>query len=162
MIAVIGCGNPNRCDDGAGPAVIEALRARGLEQPGVRLFDAGTDGMSVIYAARGCRTLIIVDAASSGSPPGAVFELPGSAINREPQRSFSLHDFRWDHAVFAGRRTYGDQFPTDVVVLLIEAASVALGLGLSAAVSTAVARVADRVDELVSARLAGRPPELAS
>ncbi len=162
MIAVIGCGNPNRSDDGAGLAVMEALRARALERPGVRLFDAGTDGMSVIYAARGAQTLIIVDAARSGSTPGDVFELPGSEIDRAPPRSFSLHDFRWDHAVFAGRRTYGERFPTDVVVLLIEAGSVELGLGLSPSVASAVTRVADRVEAMVQKRLAGRPPELAS
>ena len=63
MIAVIGCGNPNRSDDGAGPAVIRALResAAGLARTDVRLFDAGTDGMAVMFAARGCSTLILID-----------------------------------------------------------------------------------------------------
>ncbi|TIU76370.1 MAG: hydrogenase maturation protease, partial [Mesorhizobium sp.] len=58
MIIVIGCGNLNRQDDGVGVEVIRALRQRDLEGPEVKLLDAGTDGMSVMFAARGCTTLI--------------------------------------------------------------------------------------------------------
>jgi hydrogenase maturation protease len=152
MIAIIGCGNVNRGDDGAGLAVLDTLRERGLEQQGLRLLDAGTDGMGVIYAAQGCRTLIIVDASRTGSTPGAVFELPGWAVENAPPPSFSLHDFRWDHALFAGRRTYGQAFPADVVVLLIEAASLAFGVGLSPIVARSAAKVADRITELVASR----------
>ena len=47
MIAVIGCGNPNRSDDGAGPAVVGALLARGFARSAVKLLDAGTDGIAV-------------------------------------------------------------------------------------------------------------------
>ena len=52
------------------------LRARnaGGDGTGVSLLDAGTDGMAVIFGARGCRTLVIIDACRSGSEPGAIFE----------------------------------------------------------------------------------------
>ncbi|WP_409190248.1 hydrogenase maturation protease [Bradyrhizobium sp. RDM4] len=155
MIVVIGCGNPNRLDDGAGLEVLRLLQARGVGagSPNVRLLAAGTDGMATMFAARGCRTLIVVDACRSGSPAGAVFEVPGSELEQRYEPSLNLHDFRWDHALFAGRKIFRDDFPLDVVVLLIEAETVELGIGLSAAVSAAVAKVTDRIAALIEARL---------
>jgi hydrogenase maturation protease len=152
MIVVIGCGNPNRSDDGVGPEVVRALRARGIACDDVRLLDAGTDGMAVIFAARGCRTLIIVDACRSGSETGAVFEVPGAELEQQYQPSLNLHDFRWDHALHAGRMLLRDDFPADVTVLLIEAENVDFGIGLSPAVSDAAAKVVDRVEALILAR----------
>ncbi len=153
MIVILGCGNSNRGDDGVGPQVISALKSRGIGQHGVRLFDAGTDGMAAMFAARGCRTLIIVDACRSNSEPGAIFEVPGSELELSYQPSLNLHDFRWDHALFAGRQIFGEDFPSDVMVLLIEAQTVALGVGLSTAVSAAVVKVTDRIGELIASRL---------
>ncbi len=154
VIAVVGCGNLNRSDDGAGPEVIAALRSRGLEAYGVRLLDAGTDGMAAMFAARGCSTLIVIDASSSGSDPGAIFEVPGRDLELRYQPSLNLHDFRWDHALFAGRQIFRDDFPSDVVVLLIEAETLKMGIGLSPQVTAAVAEVADRVAALVRSRAA--------
>jgi hydrogenase maturation protease len=154
MIAIIGCGNLNRRDDGAGPEVMRALKARlGGREPDVLLLDAGTDGTAVMFAARGCRSLIVVDACRSGSEPGAVVEVPGAELQQRYQPSLNLHDFRWDHALYAGRAIYGADFPDDVVVMLIEAADVDFGLGLSPQVTEGVAKVAARVEELVEERL---------
>ena len=154
-IAVVGCGNLVRSDDGVGPHVVRLLRNRFPDRDArVRLLDAGTDGMAVMLAARGCRTLIVVDAARSGATPGAVFEVPGAELENAGSPSLSLHEFRWDHALFAGRRMYGAAFPTDVTVLLVEVESTAYGTELSASVAAAAATVADRVEHLVHARLA--------
>jgi hydrogenase maturation protease len=155
MIAVIACGNSNRCDDGAGPEVMRALKTGALRDnhPEVRLFDAGTDGMAVMFAARGCGTLIVVDACRSGSEPGAVFEVPGTELAQEYEPGLNLHDFRWDHALHAGRAIYGAEFPRDVVVLLIEAETVDFGIGLSPAVAAAVAKIVPRIEDMVLERL---------
>ena len=158
-LAIIGCGNPNRCDDGAGQEVLRLLRGTLDEHRGrLSLLDAGTDGMGVMFAARGCRSLIVVDACRSGSEAGAIFEVPGSELAQPPKDSFSLHDFRWDHALFAGRRMFGEEFPADVTVFLIEAERVDFGIGLSPAVAAAVERVAAKIRELVRSRCAAREP----
>jgi hydrogenase maturation protease len=156
VIAVIGCGNLNRLDDGAGVEVLQRLQARGLgaDAQRIRLLATGTDGMATMFAARGCRSLIIVDACRSGSEPGAVFEVPGDELQQRYQPSLNLHDFRWDHALYAGMQIFREQFPTDVVVLLIEAQTTELGMGLSERVSSAVAKVTDRVEGLIRSRLA--------
>jgi hydrogenase maturation protease len=160
MIAVVGCGNTNRCDDGVGPHIERLLRAQAtdarnpaLRSPDVRLIDAGTDGMAAMFAARGCRSLIVIDACRSGALPGTVLELRGADCEQPHPRAFSLHDFRWDHALHAGRQIFREDFPADVVVLLIEAESVALGVELSLPVSAAASIVVERVVELVKARL---------
>src|SRR5688572_20259722 len=106
-VAVIGCGNPNRGDDGLGPEVLRLLQGTLDEgERGIRLLDAGTDGMAVMFAAKGCQTLILVDACRSGAEPGSVFEIPGCELETPPPNSFKLHDFRWDHALHAGRQIF--------------------------------------------------------
>jgi len=155
VTAIIGCGNPNRRDDGAGPAVIRRLRERRAETtyPGVQLLDAGTDGLAVMFAARGCRCLVIVDACRSGAEPGALFEVPGSELEEASRAALITHDFRWDNALYAGRRIYREEFPIDVTVYLVEAESLDLDIGLS----PKVAATAERVADLIEARLKDRP-----
>lgn len=149
LTAIIGCGNPNRRDDGAGPRVIELLAQEPLPA-GCALFDAGTDGMAVLYRARGAKRLVIVDARAPEANPGAIYEVPGELLEAPPRPSFNLHDFRWDHALYAGRQIYGAEFPADVAVFLIEAETLALGLGLSPAVEAAARQVAARIRVLVA------------
>lgn len=147
QIAIIGCGNPNRSDDGVGPRVIQLLKDQTL--PGeVGLFDAGTDGMAVMYKARGVSRLIIVDARQPEGAPGSLYDVPGEVLQAPPPQSFTLHDFRWDHALYAGRRIYGAEFPSDVRVFLIEAATLELGLGLSPEVAQCAERLAEQIVQL--------------
>ena len=149
-IAIIGCGSPNRCDDGAAAEVLRLLGGMVDQGKGsVRLLDAGTDGMAVMFAARGCRAMFVIDACSSGAEAGAVFELPGAEFDRPPDQGFNLHDFRWDHALHAGRRMFGADFPSEVRVFLIEGHSFELGIGLSAPVAQAARRVAERIGQRV-------------
>lgn len=145
LTVVIGCGNRNRSDDGVGSEVIRALRERGVERGDVRLFDAGTDGMAVLYAARGCARMIVVDACRTGGEAGALFEVPAEVVANPHRPSLNLHDFRWDHALYAGRAMYGAAFPAEVTVLLVEAASLELGLELSPPIAAVVPKVVERI-----------------
>jgi hydrogenase maturation protease len=154
MLVVIGCGNLNRCDDAAGVRVVHRLREQfddALPRD-VKLFDAGTGGMEVMFQARGASALIIIDACRSGSDAGAIFRLPGSEIDTAHTPGYSLHDFRWDHAVHAGRRIFGADFPDDLTVYLIEAGSLLLGTDLTVPVSRAVDQVAERIAQSIRAR----------
>lgn len=143
MLTIIGCGNTTRSDDGAGIATVQRLlhELGGTPPPGVQIFDAGTAGVEVMFKARGSHTLIVVDASSSGSEPGAVFEVPGSQLARTSDPGLGLHGFRWEHALHAGRLIFKDEFPAQVAVYLIERERLELGVGLSPAVERAVWRV---------------------
>jgi hydrogenase maturation protease len=143
MLCVIGCGNATRSDDGVGVGVARVLQAhlRHAKAPHARVFDAGTGGMDVMFQARGARRLIIVDASRSGSEAGAIFRVPGKELEALPDPGYSLHDFRWQHALAAGRRIFRDDFPTDVTVFLVEAANLNFGMELSAPVAAAARSV---------------------
>jgi len=150
-LVVIGCGNLNRSDDAVGVRVIHALRDEfGSALPaGVKLFDAGTAGIEVMFLARGAGALVIVDACRSGAEPGAVFCVPGSEIDGAHQPGYTLHDFRWDHAVYAGRRIFGDSSPSDLSVYLVEAESLAFGTELTEPVALAAQKVCRLVGDRI-------------
>jgi hydrogenase maturation protease len=156
MLAVIGCGNLNRSDDGVGVVVARQLMhyrdKHSLSE--VCVFDAGTGGMDVMFRARGASRLVLIDASRSGCEPGAIFRVPGEELAREYNPTFSLHDFRWDHALYAGRRIFGASFPTDITVFLIEGATFDLGTQLSEAVQRAAARVFNDIAGIVEEHLA--------
>jgi hydrogenase maturation protease len=139
MLSVIGCGNLNRSDDGVGVVVAKRLdeRLRRHPVPGVRVFDCGTAGMEVMFAARGSEALLVLDACRTGAAPGTLYDVPGDVVARERQPSLSLHDFRWDDALAVGRKIFQADFPADVRVWLVEAETLALGLDLSPVVSQA-------------------------
>ena len=150
-VAVIACGNPARSDDGAGAEVLRRLAERGLggDPMRIKLLDAGTDGVAVMFAARGCRRLIVIDACLSGSEPGALFEIPGWELAPGAVRPLAAHDFRWEDAIAAGRQIFGREFPSDVTVFLIEAASLDFGVGLSPVVTAAAVTAANRIATLL-------------
>ncbi|MGK4000589.1 hydrogenase maturation protease [Sorangium sp. So ce1024] len=153
MLTIIGCGNTIRGDDGVGVVVAQRLAARLARRPvpGVRVFDCGTAGIQVMFAARGSDALVLVDASRTGAAPGTVYRVPGDELARALDPPCSPHDFRWDHALSAGRKIYGDAFPRDVIVWLVEAQTVEYGLELSAPVAAAADRVVERVLEQITA-----------
>lgn len=162
-VAVIGCGNPTRGDDGVGSAVIRRLAAGALGRmgPTVRLYDAGTDGLAVMFAARGCHMLIIVDACRSGEAPGAVFEVPAQELDAPAAPAIGTHELRWEHALAAGKRIFAEAFPSDATVFLIEAGNLQFGVELSDAVAGAVEGVAARIEAIVLEGFAEADPGLA-
>jgi hydrogenase maturation protease len=153
VLTIIGCGNPNRSDDGVGVFVAHQLRTTLAAAPRerVRVFDAGTGGIDVMFQARGSSRLSIVDASRSGAEPGVIHKVPGEELESLHEPGYSLHDFRWDHALAAGRRIFRDDFPRDVTVYLIEAKSLDLGLELSAPVRASAVRVIDEIRGAIDA-----------
>jgi hydrogenase maturation protease len=141
MITVIGCGNPARSDDGVGVWVAQQLMAEYRDDEQVRVLDAGTSGLEVMFRARGSAALIIIDAVASGNEPGQIFEVPGAELENAAQERPGAHGFRWDHALYAGRMTFGQSFPKQVAVFLIEAADLSMGVELTAPVAAAAAKV---------------------
>ncbi|MFN5757395.1 MAG: hydrogenase maturation protease, partial [Planctomycetia bacterium] len=158
---VIGCGNLLRGDDAAGPVLVRRLWGRG-QPAGGRCADGGTRGMDVAFQMRGVPEVILVDACSSGSEPGALFEVPGHEVEHLPPLSgINLHAFRWDHAIAFGRWLLKDDYPENVTAYLIEGETFAVGEGLSPAVDRAGGQLAPRFREPVAARPAAvrsRPP----
>ncbi|MBW4562315.1 MAG: hydrogenase maturation protease [Mojavia pulchra JT2-VF2] len=151
MLTIIGCGNLNRSDDAVGVIIAQRLQQFLTENPhpGVRVYDCGTAGMEVMFQARGSKQLVIVDASSTGSEPGAVFKVPGKELEALPEPSYNLHNFRWDNALAAGRKIFQNDFPKEVTVYLIEAANLDLGLELSPAIQHSANLVFEEITALI-------------
>ncbi|BAY90855.1 MULTISPECIES: hydrogenase maturation protease [unclassified Tolypothrix] len=151
MLTIIGCGNLNRSDDAVGVIVAQRLQQFLTKNPhpNVRVYDCGTGGMEVMFQARGSKQLIIIDASSTGSEPGAVFKVPGKELEALPEPSYNLHDFRWDNALAAGRKIFQNDFPQEVTVYLIEAANLDLGLELSPAIEHSANLVFEEVATII-------------
>lgn len=149
MLTIIGCGNLNRCDDAVGVIIAQKLQQNLTKNclSQVRIYDCGTAGMEVMFQARGSQKLIIIDACSTNSEPGTVYKVPGEELEALPEPSYSLHDFRWDHALGAGRKIFKDEFPNDVTVYLIEAENLGLGLEISPSLQPAVKQVIDWIEQ---------------
>jgi hydrogenase maturation protease len=100
--------------------------------------------MDVAFQMRGVPEVILVDACSSGSEPGSLFEVPGHEVeNLPPLTGINLHAFRWDHAIAFGHWLLKDDYPANVTAYLIEGERYEIGDGLSPAVDAAVDRLVD-------------------
>lgn len=155
MLTIIGCGNLNRSDDGVGVLVAQRLQKYLREHPvpDIQVFDCGTAGIDVMFQARGSAELIIIDASQTGTEPGVAYEVPGAVLEQLPELSYNLHDFRWDHAIAAGRKIFKDAFPADVTVYLIEAQNLDFGWDIS----DPVEKAAEQVFQTLCRRLMGQP-----
>ena len=150
-LTIIGCGNLNRNDDAVGVIIAQRLQQylATYPHPQVKIYDCGTGGMEVMFKARGSKHLIIIDASSTNSEPGAVFKLPGKELEALPEPSYNLHDFRWDNAIAAGRKIFKDDFPSSVTVYLIEAANLDFGWELSQPVKHSADFVFEQIKAIV-------------
>ncbi|ACK64425.1 hydrogenase maturation protease [Rippkaea orientalis PCC 8801] len=151
MLTIIGCGNLNRCDDAVGVIIAQKLQQFLQENPcpKIRIYDCGTAGMEVMFQARGSQQLIILDACSTNSEPGTIFEVPGQELEALPEPSYNLHDFRWDNALAIGRKIFQNDFPEEVTVYLIEAENLELGLQLSPIIEKSSQQVFEKLKQKI-------------
>jgi hydrogenase maturation protease len=141
-VVVVGVGNAYRGDDGAGLAVAESLRAR--VGSGVEVVTCEQEASRVIDAIEGRDAAVLVDASSSGAPPGTIHRFDASA-EPVPARSFrsSTHAFGVGEAIELARAL--GKLPGTVVVYGIEGERFTAGEGLSPAVDAAVESAASAV-----------------
>jgi hydrogenase maturation protease len=139
---VIGVGNPTRGDDGFGIAVARALRER--DHGGVRILERPGEATALLDAWSEAERVIVVDAASSDSPPGTIhrFEaherpLPVSLLQS------STHGFGVACAVELARAL--GVLPGRVVVYAVAGRTFDLGSSLSPEVEAALPEVVDRI-----------------
>jgi len=71
--------------------------------------------------------------------------VPGSELPLSYTPTLTLHDFRWDHALYAGTRLFGENFPKSVTAFLIEGSDFGFGDNLSKEVRHALPIVVQQV-----------------
>jgi hydrogenase maturation protease len=74
---IIGCGNPERGDDGAGLLVVGRLRELGIEALGITTATCPREATRLLGAWSADDDLILLDAVVTGAPPGTVHRWDG-------------------------------------------------------------------------------------
>ncbi len=135
-IVVIGVGNEYRGDDGVGIVIARHLRAQ--LAPEIEVIEASGEGVSLMDAWRGATSVLLLDAAHSGAPPGTIHRfhadtqsIPSAFFN------YSTHAFSVAEAIELARVL--DELPPNLAVYGIEGSSFEPGVGLSPEVEGAVA-----------------------
>jgi hydrogenase maturation protease len=124
----------------------------------VEVVDAGTSGMDVAFRMRGAKRVILVDAARTGGVAGSLMRLPAVSVADVPEpRKLASHEFRWDHAIAAGRWLLGEYMPSQIEAILIEGASFGWGDPLSLVADAAVDDAATLVAAEIRRTMGPRP-----
>jgi hydrogenase maturation protease len=135
---LIGVGNPHRGDDGAGRAVVRALRSRDDCPFGVR--ESSGEATSLISAWTGFDDVVIVDACRGAGPPGSVHRIgPEEADRVATLQHASTHSLGVAAAIGLARAL--GTLPSRLVIYAIEARHSREGEGLSEEVDRAVHEV---------------------
>jgi coenzyme F420 hydrogenase subunit delta len=150
-VAVLGCGNIYKGDDGLGPRVVELLE-RDPELPAdVGLLDVGASIRTVLLdlavAEARPRRIIVVDAVTvPGRAPGEAWEADLGQVDSPPASGFSLHGFPALSMLQDLRRHTG----IEVRVVAVQAGCIPEGMeeGLSPDLAAALPRVAELVKRI--------------
>ena len=148
---VLGIGNPCRCDDGAGWAVVERLRT-GPAADAAAYQPAGFGGLHLMECMVGYERAFLVDAVVSGAQPGTLMELDCGALGEhlvETCNTASGHDGKLADALRTGA-ALGLELPAEIRLFGIEAGSMEnFAEQLSPAVEAAVAQVTARIEQML-------------
>ena len=152
-VLVIGVGNPYRRDDAAGREAVRRLRDRAPHV--IATLEHDGEGTSLMEAWQGVDLVIVVDAVSSGAPPGTVQRFD---VRSEPLPAAILRDST--HAVGVPdavelARALG-RLPPRLIVYGIEGRAFDAGEALSPEVERAVDEVISRI--LGDVQVEGGPP----
>lgn len=149
---VIGIGNPDAGDDGAGREVARRLALRC--PPGVQVVESDGGATGLLELWRGRRDVVLVDAAATpGGTPGEIHRFDASAAPLPAVlATASSHGLGPAHAVELGRVL--GFLPTRLTVLAVEGERFH-GAGLSPPVTAAVERLAET---LAAGMAAAQPP----
>lgn len=157
---VAGIGNIFLGDDGFGVEAVRRLVLAGVPD-GVDVVDVGVRGVHLAYQLLdGYGTVVLVDAASRGGPPGTVYLIEAQAGPVEPSGPAALDGHRMGpDAVLALLATLsastGGVPPERVLVVGCEPASLEEGMGLSAPVAAGVEQAVRLIRQVVSGAAAG-------
>ncbi|HMK22939.1 MAG TPA: hydrogenase maturation protease [Terriglobales bacterium] len=135
---IIGCGNPKRGDDDAGPLVIRRLQGHGIEAETVE-----GDTLDFLQACRQEDAVIVIDAVVTGAPPGTVFHWDADDLSLPHKPTISTHGLGLAESIQLGRVL--GCLPRRLQVFGIEAREFAVGASMSQEVRKAAETLADRI-----------------
>jgi len=145
-ILIIGVGNLYRCDDAIGILIARNLEGRKSERMSVK--EQSGEGTSLMEAWDDYNRVLIVDAVSSGSPPGSIHRLDASKTIPSKFFSCSTHNFGVAEAIELARTL--NQLPEDLRLYGIEGKNFEPGETLSPELESVVEEVADEIFQYIA------------
>ncbi|MFD3921959.1 hydrogenase maturation protease [Streptomyces sp. NPDC058595] len=141
-VVVIGVGNSFRRDDGAGPAVVEAVRFRVPDGTQLAASD-GEPGRMISLWNRHDHVVIVEVVHARPSRPGRLHHVSAERVAGLAGRRGSTHALGLAETVALA--TVLDRMPCSLVVHAVEGGDFTFGTGLSAPVAAALPRLIHRV-----------------
>jgi hydrogenase maturation protease len=135
---VIGCGNRDRSDDGAGVMVAERVR-----ELGVKAEICTGESLALIAAWNGTDDVVLVDAVVTGAPVGKVWLWDGGQVTTQGSISISTHGYGVAEAIKLARIL--EWLPKRLRVFGIEGRLFDFGSEISAEVMCAVEEVVEQI-----------------
>jgi hydrogenase maturation protease len=142
-VVVLGVGNILQSDEGVGPHAVDELNRRFELPPGTTALDGGTSAMELLDDMARADLLLILDAVSSGRPPGSVVKLVGEEVPMFFTSKLSPHQVGIADVLAA--LFLNEESPGETIIIGVEPASLKLGMELSPLVAAAVPSVIDQV-----------------
>ena len=159
-VLVLGLGNTLLGDDGVGICLLEELSRNPGWGDGVEFVDGGTQGLALLGRIGNRRALVLLDALSTGTPPGTVSvsrigspACPGTGKTAYPtaelgaRRSTTAHEGNAGE-LLAAAALLGD-LPERVFVIGIEPECLRTSCGLSDPVRDAIPRAMEQARALI-------------
>ena len=154
IIKIIGIGQSLRGDDGAGIAAVhlwqQCYQAKG-DRPNLQVELAEVPGIGLLSLLEGAATAILVDAIRTGAPPGTLMVVAEDQLEAFHSSSGSAHGFGVAETLSLGRKLMPGKLPKKLIIIGVEAGQLSLGDKLSREVSDVLPRVANLIEQYVSA-----------
>jgi hydrogenase maturation protease len=145
-VVVIGVGNSFRCDDAAGLEV--ARRLEPLDGAQVHAREGDLAGLVDLWD--DAASVIVIDAASSGAPPGTIHRFDAISDPLPTGLLSSTHAFGVAEAIELARAL--GRLPASFTVYAIEGTRFEVGQGLSPEVEAATSKLVDELQPALVAR----------
>ncbi len=133
-------GNPDRGDDGFGPAVAQLLK--GMLPASATLIVRSGDMLSLIEDFSGFDAIFCVDAAAPIGTPGRIHRLAADELPRELLLA-STHGFGLADAIELARTLY--RAPAEIAIFAVEGSCFDAGAPMTLAVAAAAEETARRI-----------------
>ncbi|MFN2300009.1 MAG: hydrogenase maturation protease [Anaerolineales bacterium] len=160
-LLVLGIGHELRGDDGAGPQAVRCWQQQHpavLHDPIIDILLMETPGLELLDYLEGADAAVLVDAVTSGKPPGTVQVFDPFPESRPSAGEKTAHGFGIAESI-ALARTAGKRLPDVLILIGIEVSQVALGSNLSEPVRLAMPQAVKAIQQAVeSAASAGSMP----
>ncbi len=148
-VTIIGFGNKYRSDDGIGIRVIEELKKLDSFKE-VEVIDGGTSGTDLLFLAKECKKIIIIDAIDIGKDAGQVVCIKASDIEefiKGDYKSLSLHDLNLCDVLKIIRELKID---TEILIIGVKPENIGFGESLTPEIEKKIPGIITRIKKEIN------------